>query len=403
MTAPAKPAGRFVLVVNAGSSSLKYRLLDPASGQTLASGLVERIGEGHAAARHTGPDGSVEAAIACPDLDTAFVIALAAFADHGPNLDPADLLAVGHRVVHGGSRFTAPVLVDADVLAAIDALVPLAPLHNPGNLAGLRAAQAAFPGIPHVAVFDTAFHQTLPPAAYTYAVPRDWRERLHVRRYGFHGTSHAYVSRRLAELMGRSLDRTASIVLHLGNGASAAAVLDGRSVDTSMGLSPLEGLVMGTRPGDLDPAIAPYLSDFGIDVEEYDRALNHDSGLRGLSGTNDFRELMGLVEAGDPAARLAVEVVVHRLVKYVGGYAAVLGRLDGLAFTGGIGEHSAPLRAAVLERLGLLGFRMDDAANAAGGGERRVTTLDSRVQAWVVPTDEELEIARQTARVVSGR
>lgn len=389
-----------VLVVNAGSSSLKYRLVEPSAGHTLATGLIERIGEGHPRARHTGSDCTTERELDCPHHESAFQVALAAFAEHGPPLRAADLLAVGHRVVHGGSRFAAPVLVDDDVIAQIEALVPLAPLHNPGNLAGLRAARAAFDGIPQVAVFDTAFHQTLPPAAYTYAVPRDWRDRLHVRRYGFHGTSHAYVSRRVADLLGRPPQATNTVVLHLGNGASACAVEGGRSIDTSMGLSPLGGLVMGTRSGDLDPAIAPYLSRHGIPVHAYDEALNHDSGLRALAGSNDFREVMRLVDAGDPDARLAVEVAAYRIAKYVGGYAVALGRLDALAFTGGIGEHSAALRADVVGRLAVLGLELDTAANAAASGESRISTPASAAQVWVVPTDEELEIARHAVAVV---
>lgn len=392
-----------VLVVNAGSSSVKYQLLDPTTGATDAAGAVERIGEEgvQATARHTGPAGTATWQVACPDHRAAFDVVLGAFADHGPPIDPADLLAVGHRVVHGGSRFRSPTLVDEPVIAAIEHLVPLAPLHNPGNLAGLRAASEAFPQTPQVAVFDTAFHQTLPARAYTYAVPTQWRERHHVRRYGFHGTSHEYVSRRVAELSGRALETTRTVVLHLGNGASAAAVLGGRSIDTSMGLSPLEGLVMGTRPGDLDPALAGYLVERGLTIEEYEDALNTESGLKGLAGTNDFREVLAQVDAGDPSARLAFDVVVYRLAKYVGAYAVALGGLDLLAFTAGIGEHSPQLRAALADRVRLLGVVLDTVANLASfPAERRISAPGSAVEVWVVPTDEELQIARAAVDVV---
>ena len=299
----------------------------------------------------------------------------------GPPLRPQDLYAVGHRVVHGGDLFRSPAVVDDAVIDAIQDLVPLAPLHNPGNLAGIRAARAAFPTTPQVAVFDTAFHQTLPPHAFTYAVPREWRERHRVRRYGFHGTSHAYVSRRLATLLGRDVSETNVVVLHLGNGASAAAVAGGACIDTSMGLSPLEGLVMGTRPGDLDPALPSHLAREGVPIEDYDRALNAGSGLRGLTGTNDFREVERLVEAGDPAAALALDIVSYRIAKYVGSYAVALGRLDGIAFTAGIGEHSPRLRAEVLARLGLLGIRVDPDRNAGGPSVAKASRT-TRIAAW---------------------
>ncbi len=405
MTAASRGNGHpgLVLVVNAGSSSVKYQLLDSTTGATVAAGAVERIGEEgvEATVRHTGPAGPATWHVDCRDHRAAFDVVLGAFADHGPHIDPGDLVAVGHRVVHGGSRFRAPTRVDGQVIAAIERLVPLAPLHNPGNLAGLRAAFEAFPQTPQVAVFDTAFHQTLPPHAYTYAVPAPWRERHHVRRYGFHGTSHEYVSRRVAELAGRALEDTRTVVLHLGNGASAAAVEGGRSVDTSMGLSPLEGLVMGTRPGDLDPALAGYLVEQGLTVQEYDDALNTESGLKGLTGTNDFREVLAQVDAGDPSARLGFDVVVYRLAKYVGAYAVALGGLDLLAFTAGIGEHSPRLRAALADRLRLLGVVLDPVANETNSpAERRISTPDSAVEIWVVPTNEELQIARAAVEVV---
>jgi acetate kinase len=393
---------RLVLVVNAGSSSVKYQLVDPASGATAATGLVERIGEAgvKGVARHTVSGRDRVQEVDVPDHRAAMRIVLAAFTTNGPALHEDGLRAVGHRVVHGGDRFSSPTVIDSAVIEAIEALIPLAPLHNPGNHAGIRAARAAFPDVPHVAVFDTAFHQSMPDYAYTYAVPKDWRVRHRVRRYGFHGTSHAYVSRRAADLLGRPVAETNVIVLHLGNGASATAVQGGRSIDTSMGLTPLEGLVMGTRPGDLDPALAFHMSRQGLSIEDYDRALNKASGLAGLTGSNDFREVSARVAAGDPDARLALDVVTYRLAKYIGAYAVALGRLDALVFTAGIGEHSPLLRAAVGARLGLLGVRIDPARNEIGSGERLVSTDDSSVPVFVVPTDEELEIARQTLAVI---
>ncbi|KQZ88174.1 acetate kinase [Phycicoccus sp. Root563] len=393
-------AARPVLVVNAGSSSLKYQVLDAATGVTEATGIIERIG-GAAHLRHTTPAGTHEEDLACPDHRAAIDAARDALRRHGPDTSSLGLYAVGHRVVHGGPHFTEPVLVDDDVLAAIEDLVPLAPLHNPANLEGIRSARRSFPGTPQVAVFDTAFHQTLPPEAFTYAVPAEWREEHQVRRYGFHGTSHRFVSRRTAELLGRAPGDCNVIVLHLGNGASACAVRGGHSIDTSMGLSPLEGLVMGTRSGDVDPALGAYLQRVaGLDPAAYDEALNKGSGLLGLAGIADLRELDARREAGDDGAALAFAVMVYRLRKYVGAYAVALGRVDAIAFTGGIGENSASVRGAVLGGLDVLGVELDPTANADGDPERRVTTDGSRVAAWVVPTNEELEIARACLAVL---
>ena len=391
---------RTVLVVNAGSSSLKYQVLDAQSGQTSATGLVERIG-GRGRLRHTTPDGTHEQDVTCRDHTEALAAARAALREHGPHLEELGLFAVGHRVVHGGPDFSEPVLLDDDVIAAIQDLVPLAPLHNPANLEGIRGARSAFPDVPHVAVFDTAFHQSLPPAAHTYAVPAVWRERHRVRRYGFHGTSHRFVSRRTSELLGRAAGECNVIVLHLGNGASACAVREGLSVDTSMGITPLEGLVMGSRSGDVDPALGAYLGRVaGLDPTAYDTALNTASGLLGLAGVSDLREVEDRRSEGDPDATLAFDVMVHRLRKYVGAYAVVLGRVDAIAFTGGIGENSSRVRAAVLSGLEVLGIELDPQANDGGDRERCVTTPGSRVAAWVVPTNEELEIARACLSVV---
>ncbi|MGA8977655.1 MAG: acetate kinase [Pedococcus sp.] len=393
---------RTVLVLNAGSSSLKYQVLDAVTGDTAAAGIVEEIGgPGHL--RHTTGTTVHEREVTCHNHRDALEAAREALREHGPDLGSVDLFAVGHRVVHGGARFAEPVVIDDDVITAIRELVPLAPLHNPANLEGIRSARGSFPEVPQVAVFDTAFHQTLPREAHTYAVPAPWRERHHVRRYGFHGTSHRYVSRRTAELLGRAPEDCNVIVLHLGNGASACAVQGGRSIDTSMGLSPLEGLVMGTRSGDVDPALGAYLARVaGLDAAAYAEALNTRSGLLGLAGTSDLRELEQRRADGDADADLAFDVMVHRLRKYVGAYAVLLGRVDAIAFTGGIGQNSPRVRGAVLQGLGVLGVELDSDTNARGAPERRVTTAGSRVAAWVVPTDEELEIARACLSVLGG-
>ncbi len=391
-----------VLVVNAGSSSMKYQLLEADSGVVAASGLIEQIGEaGGGRVRHTVGGVAHEDVRTIADAAAAFDALRRAFAAHGPDLDARPPIAVGHRVVHGGTRFREATVIDAAVMEALRDLTPLAPLHNPANIVGIEAASAVFPGLPQIAVFDTAFHRTLPAAAYTYAVPLHWREDLGVRRYGFHGTSHEYVSRRCAALHGGS--GLGIVVLHLGNGCSACAVLDGDSVETSMGLTPLEGLIMGTRCGDLDPAIAFHVGRAAaMGPGDIEAALNRDSGLKGLTGDNDFRAVVERAEAGDAACLLALDVVTHRLVKYVGAYAAAMGRLDAVAFTGGIGEHSGELRARVLRGLGIFGVELDDDANAGARGETRVTRPGSRVAAYVIPTNEELQIARECAALLSS-
>ena len=384
-----------VLVLNAGSSSLKYRLLDGESGAAEASGSVERIGEDSGTLTHSvdGRDHTEERPIA--DFEDALRSALDAFDRHGPAIDRDTLAAVGHRVVHGGDLFAEPVVVDDRLLDTVEDLVPLAPLHNPANLEGLRVARRLFPDVPQVAVFDTAFHQTMPEHAYTYAVPLGWRDEHRIRRYGFHGTSFAFVSRRAAELLDRPVEDTNLVVLHLGNGASAAAIRGGESVDTSMGLTPLEGLVMGTRSGDLDPAIHGHLHrELGWSLDEIDRALYRESGLLGLSGVNDFRQLMQRMTSGDPAARLAFDVYAYRVRKYVGAYYAALGELHAVVFTGGVGQHSAVLRAAALDGLSRLGIVLDAQRNEARSSDARLVSADgSDVAVLVVPTDEEWEPA----------
>ncbi|MFF0822089.1 acetate kinase [Micromonospora haikouensis] len=370
-----------VLVLNCGSSSVKYRLYD--GDEVLAKGTVERVGE---------PGGGPA------DHETAVREILDRLGPDGL----AGLTAVGHRVVHGGRRFTEPVLVDDAVFAAIEELVPLAPLHNPANLAGIRVAREALPGVPQVAVFDTAFHHTLPEAAATYAIDRDTARRYDIRRYGFHGTSHAYVSRRTAQLLGRPYDELNTITLHLGNGASACAVAGGRSVATSMGMSPLEGLVMGTRSGDLDPTIVFHLRrEAGMGVDEIDDLLNHRSGLLGLAGVNDMREVLARRAAGDPAAALAFDVYTRRITGYVGAYYALLGRVDAVTFTAGVGEHAAPVRAAALAGLERLGIAVDPARND-GSGDRVISPAGAEVAVCVVGTDEEREIAREARAVAEA-
>ena len=377
-----------VLVLNTGSSSIKYRLFDMDSRAALADGLLERIGEEGA-----------EVADHREGLSRIFeTLEASGGLSHG-------LSAIGHRVVHGGERFSAPALIDDETVEAIREQIPLAPLHNPANLLGIQTALAAFPETPQVAVFDTAFHRTMPPRAFHYALPRDLAARLRIRRYGFHGTSHAHVSRRAADHLGTSLADVNLVTLHLGNGASVAAVAGGRCVDTSMGLTPLEGLVMGTRSGDMDPAIVFHLHrEAGLSLEEIERLLNKESGLKGLTGFNDMREIERRAGDGDPVAREAIDVYCYRIRKYVGAYAAVLGRVDALVFTAGIGENSPAVRAGVCSGLDRLGIRIDQARNGARSRQpRTVSSGDSATAVLVVPTNEELEIAEQTLATVAGQ
>ena len=393
-----------VFVLNCGSSSLKYRVVDAEEGTAPASGLAERIGQasGRLTHRADGVDHVFERPLR--DHAAALKTVLDAFDREGPSLSGLGLTAVAHRVVHGGSRFSAPVRIDDHVLATIRELSVLAPLHNPVNATGIEVARHAFPTLPHVAVFDTAFHQTLPPHAYTYAVPPHWTEEYGVRRYGFHGTSHAYVSRAAARLLGRRPQETNVIVLHLGNGASATAVAGGRSIDTSMGLTPLEGLVMGTRSGDVDPAVVAHLHrTAGLDSDEIDRSLNSSSGMLALTGHSDLREVQGLCAAGDERAELALQVYCYRIRKYVGAYMAALGRTDAVVFTAGIGENAADVRSRSLAGLEGLGVRLDEARNTARSRDARVISADgSPVAVLVVPTDEELEMARQAVSLLDG-
>jgi acetate kinase len=357
-------------VVNSGSSSLKWTLVDTLSGETVRGGLVERVTD-HAEAMRSILD---------------------ELGDEHPEV-------IGHRVVHGGSVFTEATLVTEEVEAAIEKLSALAPLHNPANLTGIRAARAAFPGVPNVAVFDTAFHQTLAPEAYTYALDAGAAREHGIRRYGFHGTSYQYVSRIAGEMLGR--DDARLIVFHLGNGASAAAIRAGRSVETSMGMTPLEGLVMGTRSGDLDAGILFHLGRAGVTLDELDAMLNRRSGMLGLTGTGDMRDVQAAATGGDPAARLALDVYTHRLRHYLGAYLVQLGGADAIVFTAGVGENSPETRSAALAGLDALGIRLDEELNAARSREARVVSSgDSPVAVLVVPTNEELEIARQAVALL---
>ncbi|MEU0999706.1 acetate kinase [Streptomyces tibetensis] len=394
-----------VLVLNSGSSSLKYQLLDMRDSSRLAVGLVERIGERTSRLKHTPAGGeSRERGGAIADHDAALKAVAEELAKEGLGLDSPELAAIGHRVVHGGKHFTEPTVVDDAVLAEIERFIPVAPLHNPANLTGLRTAQALRPDLPQVAVFDTAFHTTMPESAARYAIDVETADEHRIRRYGFHGTSHAYVSRATAGLLGKDPAETNVIVLHLGNGASASAVRGGRCVDTSMGLTPLEGLVMGTRSGDIDPAVIFHLMRVGgMSADEIDTLLNKKSGLIGLCGDNDMREIRRRVDEGDEQAELAFDIYIHRLKKYIGAYYAVLGRVDAVAFTAGVGENAAPVRAAALAGLEELGLAVDGERNAVRGDEARLISPEgARVAVAVVPTDEELEIATQTYALVIG-
>ena len=394
---------RHVLVVNSGSSSIKYQLVEVDSGESVAGGLVERIGEEEGSLRHDGPRGRTERTAPIADHEAGVRAVLALFDEVGPSLTDVDLVAVGHRVVQGGDRFTEPTLVDDDVQQAIEELSPLAPLHTPANVAGIKAARAAFPDLPHVVVFDTAFHHTLPPAAYTYAIDQQVARAHGIRRYGFHGTSHAYVSRRAAEMLGKRPDEVNVIVAHLGNGASITAVRGGRSVETSMGLTPLEGLVMGTRSGDIDPAVVFHLQRVAqMSTDDIDVLLNRRSGMLGMAGANDMRDVHDAVAAGDPDARLALDVYCHRLKHYVGAYYALLGRVDAVVFTAGVGENDDIVRLQSMTGLERLGIAVDPDRNAGRiKTETWISPDDSEVAVLVIPTNEELEIARQALALVT--
>ncbi len=381
-----------VLVINSGSSSLKYQLIEPASGVARAAGHVERIGE----AVSSGPS--------VPDHDAALHRAFDELTDDGIDLRTCGLAAVGHRVVHGGMKFYRPTLLDDERIAELEQLSELAPLHNPPALKGIEVARKLLPDVPHIAVFDTAFFYDMPPEAATYAIDREVAKRWQIRRYGFHGTSHRYVSERAADCLGRPLAGLNQIVLHLGNGSSASAIAGTRPVDTSMGLTPLEGLVMGTRSGDIDASIVSYLwhtAEMGVD--EVECMLNQRSGVFGLAGERDFRRLRAMIESGDAAAQLAYGVFIHRLRKYIGAYLAVLGHTDVISFTAGIGENASAVRRDALAGLEGFGILLDEGRNLGEAiGERIISADGSPIAVLVIPTNEELAIARDCASVLAG-
>ncbi|WP_036506425.1 MULTISPECIES: acetate/propionate family kinase [Nocardia] len=395
-----------VLVINSGSSSIKYQLLDPVSANVSASGLVSRIGEpvseDEVTVEHHSDGKKFEHTGPIADHAAGLRVVFDLFARSGHDLSGEGLSAVGHRVVHGGEIFYEPTLITDAVVESIDKLSALAPLHNPANVTGIRSARDLLPETPQVAVFDTAFFHGLPDAAKTYAIDARIAAAHGVRRYGFHGTSHEYVSGRVSELLGGDPATHNQIVLHLGNGASASAIRGGRAVDTSMGLTPLEGLVMGTRSGDIDPGIPLHLArTAGLDIDGIDELLNRRSGIKGLSGVNDFRQLFDLIDSGDAAARLAYDVYVHRLRHYIGAYLVDLGRVDAITFTAGVGENNAQVRADALAGLERFGIAVDPARNAAKDrAARHISPPGTEVAVLVVPTDEELAIARAAAALV---
>ena len=393
-----------VLVINCGSSSLKYQLIDSETEAVLAKGLCERIGiDGRLVYQKTGLDKEITEA-AMPTHKQAIQMVLDAIVNPktGALKSLAEVDAVGHRVVHGGEKFASSVVLTEEVLAQIEECNDLAPLHNPANLIGIRACQELMPNVPMVGVFDTAFHQTMPKKAYLYGLPHEYYEKYKVRRYGFHGTSHSFVSKRAVEFLGLDKDNSKVIVCHLGNGSSISAVVNGECVDTTMGLTPLEGVVMGTRSGNIDPAIMEFIAKKeNLDIPGIMNVLNKKSGVEGVSGvSSDFRDLEAAAKAGNKRAELAIDVFAYRVAKYVGAYTAAMNGVDNIVFTAGIGENCALVRIKVCSYLGYLGITIDEEANGKRGEEIVISTPDSKVKVLVVPTNEELAIARETVALV---
>ena len=398
-----------ILVINCGSSSLKFKLYDLPADDTatlMAEGLIEEIGREKSkfSYRDTRSPEKIVGDVVAKD-HTQAVAAMKDMlldAEHGLFKEKIEVDACGHRVVHGRELFSNSALVTSAVRAAIEECIGIAPLHNPPNLAGIAACEKIFPGLPQVAVFDTAFHQTMPPHVYTYGLPQDQLDRNHVRKYGFHGTSHEYVARRCAELMNKDFAKLKIITCHLGNGSSITAVKDGQSYDTSMGLTPLEGLLMGTRTGDMDPAVVLYIMDKDkLSPQEMNTLLNSKSGVKGVSGvSNDMRQVIAKAKEGDARAQLALDMFDYRLVKYIGAYVASMGGCDAIVFTGGIGENDVPMRARVLEPLRFIGVELDPERNSSNAKEKVITRDGSRISVWVVPTNEELMIARKTKAII---
>ncbi|MBU0734303.1 MAG: acetate kinase [Proteobacteria bacterium] len=398
-----------ILVINTGSSSIKYELFDMEQHQVMASGMAEKIGEDTSLLtyRKTLPDGEPlekveEAVILDHRKGMNRIVEFLIDPEHGAIRDRDEISAVGHRVVHGGETFRTTTVIDEAVIAAIRENIPLAPLHNPANLIGIEIAGSVFPNALQVAVFDTAFHQTLPMKAFLYAIPFEMYEKEKVRRYGFHGTSHAYVAERAADYMGCPLAELNLITIHLGNGASMAAIRKGKSVDTTMGMTPLAGLVMGTRSGDVDPALPFFLADhLGMSLKDIEALLNKESGLKGICGTNDMRDVIKEMEAGDDRAKIALDIYAYRIKKYIGAYFAVLGRVDAVVFTAGIGENAPYIRKLCCRGLGGFGMEIDPERNTkAGNGIREISFLNSKVKILVIPTNEELRIAQETKAAV---
>ena len=397
----------FIFVLNCGSSSFKYQLLDMSDERRVAVGLVERIGLKDSILAYQPANGekTVETGDIADHAEAIRRVLGKLVAPNGGVIKSlSEITAIGHRVVHGGEKFSKSVRVDSNVLATIRENIPLAPLHNPANIIGIEAMMRALPGVPNVAVFDTAFHATMPAESYMYAVPYEWYERHHVRRYGFHGTSHRFVSERAAEMLGIAKERFNCITCHMGNGSSYTAIKNGQSYDTSMGMTPLEGLVMGSRCGDIDASIPGYMAaQAGMSLADIDNALNKKSGLLGVSGVgSDMRDVENAASSGNARAQLALDMLLHRALKYIGAYAVELGRVDAIVFTGGIGENGKEFRALLVERLTALGVKLDAAANNVRGKEAVISTADSSIKVLVVPTNEELMIARETKEIVGA-
>ncbi len=390
-----------ILLLNCGSSSIKYQVIDADTEEVVANGIIQRIGESESTLDHHVGEISRHDDHGFPNHARALAHLVQVFNEVGPKL--SDVVAVGHRTVHGGEAFRSTVVIDDAVLDKLRELSPLAPLHNPPGIAGIEAARSVLPAVPHVAIFDTAFFATLPREAYSYALDHELAAEHGIRKYGFHGTSHSYVSKKVAEVLDRPYEELNQIVCHLGNGASISAIRGGVAVDTSMGLTPLAGLVMGTRSGDVDPGLHAFLGRaLGLDLAGVDELLNKKSGMLGLCGVTDFRDIADLIDSGDEAAELAMEVYVHRLISYIGSYLAVLGRVDALTFTAGVGENDPDVRGRVLRRLEALGFWMDAEANTVRSKQPRIISRPgSPVTVLVVPTNEELAMARETKAAIS--
>ena len=394
-----------VLVINCVSSSLKYQLIDSDSEQVLAKGLCERIGiDGRLTYQKAGCDKEITEA-AMPSHKEAIQMVLHALVNDktGAVKDLAEIEAIGHRIVHGGEKFESSVIINDEMIQAVEECTELAPLHNPANLTGIRVCQELMPGVPMVAVFDTAFHQTMPPKAYVYGLPYEYYEKYRVRRYGFHGTSHSFVSKELANFLGLDINHSKLIVCHLGNGSSVSAVLNGKCVDTSMGLTPLEGLVMGTRSGSIDPAIVEFIAKKeNLDIDGVMNVLNKKSGVYGITKglSSDFRDLEDAAAEGNELAKLALSIFAYDVAKYIGAYAAAMNGVDAIAFTAGIGENGPDTRTEVAEYLGYLGIKLDEEKNQMRGFNNKISTEDSKVAVCVIPTNEELAICRETVALV---